>query len=48
MGLGPYPEIGPAEAREKALEARKLVRASRPYRWTKSRSLRAYLRQACQ
>jgi integrase len=27
MGLGPYPEVGLAEAREKALEARKLVRA---------------------
>jgi integrase len=26
MGLGPYPEIGLAEAREKALEARRLVR----------------------
>ena len=27
MGLGPYPEIGLAEAREKALEARRLVRS---------------------
>jgi integrase len=29
MGLGPYPEISLAEAREKALEARKLAKAKR-------------------
>src|SRR3954467_4535127 len=29
MGLGPYPEIGLARAREKALEARRLVKEGR-------------------